>query len=193
MDYPIYEIVIDETGELGMGYMSIVDKPAIESNFLMFSEHLKYAVNDERRVITGPAIIADKPIYREINGQPCYTVFTVPVIEKIVKKWAANQNYSLVNTQHSDPVNGIHLFESYIIDRERGLNPPKEFSDISNGSWFVSYYVTNDELWQEIKDGQFKGFSIEINADLQKTDYSELHEFIREVNEFLANYDKTNT
>lgn len=188
MDYPVYEIVIDENPEnnSGVGFMSIVDRPAIEQNFLLFSKELKYKVDDEKRVITGPAIIADLPIYREIQGQPCYTVFTKEVTEKIVRKWAAQSNYSLVNTQHSDPVEGIHLFESYIINRDRGINPPNEFKEIADGSWFVSYYVANDQLWQEIKDGTFKGFSIEINADLVNQEARAVKEFREFLESFCA-------
>jgi hypothetical protein len=190
VDYPVYEIQINEdlSDASGVGFMSIVDRPAIETNFLVFSKELKYAVNDEKRVITGPAIIADKPIYREIAGEKCYTVFTKDVTEKIVKKWAALQNYSLVNTQHQIPVEGVNLFESYLINRERGINPPNEFQDIADGSWFVSYYVTNDEVWNQIKSGEFMGFSIEIDAKVESQEFTELKELLnqlKQINEQL--------
>ena len=186
MDYPVYQISIsdDPNDESGMGYMSIVDKPAIEMDFLVFSKDLKYAIDDEKRVITGAAIIADKPIYRELDGEKCYTVFSAQVIDKIVKKWGVKQNYSLVNTHHSDTVEGIHLFESYLINKERGINPPKEFKDVADGSWFVSYYVTNDDLWKQIKGGDFMGFSIEINAKVEKEE--QLQELDEMLKEFIA-------
>ncbi len=195
MDYPIYQIEINEdlNDSSGVGFMSIVDRPAIETNFLVFGKELKYAVNEDKRVITGAAIIADKPIYREINGEKCYTVFSADVIDKIVKKWGSQKNYSLVNTQHSDQVDGVHLFESYIINKDRGINPPNEFKDIADGSWFVSYYVTNDELWSQIKSGEFMGFSIEINAQVKpESDLTveQLNEIDNMIKEFIATIKK---
>ena len=53
------------------------------------------------------------------------------------------------------------MFESYIIDRERGVNPPTGFEDVADGSWFGSFKVENDKLWGEVKAGTFKGFSVE--------------------------------
>lgn len=53
------------------------------------------------------------------------------------------------------------MFESYIIDRQRGITPPKGFEDIADGSWFGSFKVENDNIWQEVKAGTFKGFSVE--------------------------------
>jgi len=186
VDYPVYQISIsdDPNDESGMGYMSIVDKPAIEMDFLVFSKDLKYEIDDEKRVITGAAIIADKPIYRELDGEKCYTVFSAQVIDKIVKKWGVKQNYSLVNTHHSAPVEGMHLFESYLINKERGMNPPNEFKGVADGSWFVSYYITSDDLWKKIKAGEFMGFSIEINAKVEKEE--QLQELDEMLKEFIA-------
>jgi hypothetical protein len=51
------------------------------------------------------------------------------------------------------------MFESYLIDRERGVNPPKGYEDAKDGSWFGSFKVENDKVWEE-RD-QFTGFSVE--------------------------------
>ena len=44
--------------------------------------------------------------------------------------------------------------------------PPKQFDDVPDGSWFASYYVENDEVWNQVKDGTFKGFSVECFMEL---------------------------
>jgi hypothetical protein len=79
-----------------------------------------------------------------------------------------------VNTHHKTPIaDGVSLFESYIIDRERGVMPPKGFEEVADGSWFVSYLIDNEEVWAKVKSGEFKGFSVEgvfdfpVDADEQ--------------------------
>ena len=32
---------------------------------------------------------------------------------------------------------------------------------VTNGSWFGSYAIDNDDVWQKVKDGTFNGFSVE--------------------------------
>jgi hypothetical protein len=188
MDFPIYYIEITDDDDSGLKFMSIVDNPAIQLNYLKFSEHLKYTTN-EKQIVTGPAIVVDLPIYRKLaNGQECYTVFDRVNTEKMVKKWAVQQKYNAVNTDHETPINTMFLFESYLIDRERGINPPKEFSDVPDGSWFLSYYVQDSALWDKIKAGEFNGFSVEILSGLttEKTDeYAELLEDVQKFNATL--------
>lgn len=55
---------------------------------------------------------------------------------------------------------GVHLVESYIA--------PVDFSlpggDVKVGSWVMSVYVEDDDLWQSIRDGGITGFSIHGTA-----------------------------
>ena len=48
---------------------------------------------------------------------------------------------------------------------ERGVNP-KGFEDIEDKSLFGTYKVLNDDVWGKIKDGTFKGFSLEGVFDM---------------------------
>lgn len=163
MDLPIYFIEISEdmADENGVNFVSIVDKPAIQRDYLTFNQHLKY-VADEKQIVTGPAIIVDLPIYRKMDdGRELYTVFDRQNTERLVKKWALNQKYNAVNTDHKTPISSMFLFESYIINRDRGIAPPKGFDDVPDGSWFLSYYVQDAELWTKVKAGEFNGFSVE--------------------------------
>jgi hypothetical protein len=133
---------------------------------------IKFAIQDEeKRIVTGAAMIADLPIYRrdEVRGE-YYVVFDKESIFKIAKKWARSNQYNAVNTHHKTPIaDGVSLFESYLIDRERGVMPPKGFEEVADGSWFVSYLIDNDEVWAKVKSGEFKGFSVEGVFDFLKT------------------------
>ena len=74
-----------------------------------------------------------------------------------------------MNLQHNDDtfVNTIHMVESVIIDKKRGLCPV-EFSDVPDGSWYISYHVEDETLWNQIKNTEhLNGFSIELLSELE--------------------------
>jgi len=147
-------------------------------------EGQKFAIQDEeKRIVTGAAMIADLPIYRrdDIRGE-YYVVFDKESIFKIAKKWARSNKYDAVNAHHRTPImDGVSLFESYIIDRERGVMPPKGFEEVADGSWFVSYLVDNDDVWARVKDGEFKGFSVEGVFDFPEDKDEQLLEALKQV------------
>jgi len=144
----------------------------------------KFAIQDEeKRIVTGAAMIADLPIYRrdDVRGE-YYVVFDKESIFKIAKKWARGNKYDAVNTHHRNPImDGVSLFESYIIDRDRGVMPPKGFEEVADGSWFVSYLVDNDDVWARVKEGEFKGFSVEGVFDFPDDKDEKLIEALKEL------------
>ena len=162
---PIYNIKIDLTdNETGVYTVSLVESPAVEVDFLAFSkeEPIQLQFNDEKHIITGVALRADHPIYRnneKYNSH--YVVFNKETIRQIVEKYSKFGFNNLVNIEHDQNhyVDNIIMLESYIVDKERGLNPI-EF-DVSDGSWIVSYKVNDITLWDKIKNGEVKGFSVE--------------------------------
>lgn len=178
MKLPVYRLDINEfDDETGIEFVSLVETPAIQKDFLAFAEIAqRFEIKDEeKRIVTGAAMIADLPIYRrdDVRGE-YYVVFDKESIFKIAKKWARGNKYDAVNAHHNTPIaDGVSLFESYIIDRERGVMPPKGFEEVADGSWFVSYLIDNDEVWAKVKSGEFKGFSVEgvfdfpVDADEQ--------------------------
>lgn len=156
---------------LGMSAVSLVEHPAIEVPFLCFDkEQQLFKADEERHIITGPAILADTPIYRRspIRGE-YQIVFEKDTIRQLVEKYSANGLLNSVNLQHDSEafINCAIMVESMIIDKERGLCP-NEFQNLPDGSWIVSYKITDDKLWSEIKNGgHLNGFSIEVMSELE--------------------------
>ena len=37
----------------------------------------------------------------------------------------------------------------------------KGYEDLPDGTWFGSMYVENEDAWAEVKNGTFRGFSVE--------------------------------
>lgn len=121
-------------------------------------------VNEDQRIISGALMLADELIYRnnEKFGEH-YVKFSAETIKQIAIKFAKKKYQNHVNLMHDSNqiVDGVTMFESFIVDRQRGIMPMTEFRDVADGSWFGSFYVENDEVWQGCKDGTYKGFSVE--------------------------------
>lgn len=162
----LYKVGVDMLDVLsGLDAISLVYAPAVEVDFLTFSkEYALQFANDEKRIISGIVMLADTPILR-VNpqtGEQYQVVFTKDVIEKLVEKYSKQLLINRVNIEHSDDTftDGIYMLESFIINKERGINPI-EFSDVPDGSWYVSFKVENMDLWEKIKSGEVRGFSLQ--------------------------------
>jgi hypothetical protein len=169
MELPVYLMTIDEVDE-GVSYVALVESPAIERPFQAFSkEKMRFTETGEKRVLTGPLMLADTPIIRrdKTRGE-YYVIFQKETIRKMVQKYFKQGNQHNVNAEHSTELDGVYMFESYLIDRERGINPPNGYEDAKDGSWFGSFKVENDKVWED-RD-QFTGFSIEGYFGMQPTD-----------------------
>lgn len=170
----VFYIKINDDDFTGINAISLVDVPAVEKDFLCFSEEkkpVKLNFDNSKHIITGVVCLADTPIYRYSEGYgEYYVVFTKDTILKMVEKFAKQNLFQSINLQHDDTkfVDGIYMFESYIIDKDRGICP-LEFSDIPNGSWICSYKVENEALWNEIITGnKLNGFSLQGFFDLNE-------------------------
>lgn len=157
----LVELVIDD--DEGVEFVSIVDDPAIESDFLAFKkEDFKFKIqNKEKRIVSGYFMIADLPMMRMRNDTVFYCVFRRHTIEKIVNKFMKEGLTNQTNLMHESTAKGVYIIESLIIDSERGVSAPDDFEKVPNGSWWGSMRVENDEVWQSVLNGSFKGFSVE--------------------------------
>jgi hypothetical protein len=128
-------------------------------------------VNEEKRIISGPLMLADELIYRNNDKMgEHYVKFSADTIKQIAIKFAKKKYQNHVNLMH-DPeqkVKGVTMFESWLTDNERGIMPMKGFEGVADGSWFGSFYVENDKVWQQVKAGDFRGFSVEGMFDYEQ-------------------------
>ena len=137
-----------------------------------FSDKIGFQViSEDEHIISGPLMLADMPIYRnnEKFGEH-YVTFSADTIKQIAIKFAKKKYQNNVNLMH-DPtmiVEGCTMFESFIVDKNRGIMPMKGFEDVNDGSWFGSFYVENPEVWDNIKNGALKGFSVEGLFDYEQ-------------------------
>lgn len=166
---PVYEATI--TGEgTGMFKISLVDDPAVMSNFLAFNEEkrpLMYAIQDEeKRLVRGVVMRADFPIYRRDNDMgEYYVIYKADQIRLMAEKYLVEGRQNDVNLMHEDgsDVEGVQMVQYFI--KGAGISV-EGFDDIADGSLLAEFHVVNDDVWAEIKEGTYKGFSLEGVFDL---------------------------
>ena len=164
--------------------IALVDRPAIESDFLAFSKKQRFKVEDEeKRIVSGYAMIAELPIERvDDQGQSFFVKFSADSIKNINEQFFKNCLTTQTNANHetNNFLEGVYVFESFLIDKTRGILPPKGYDVATEGSWFVSMKVENDDVWESVKNGTFKGFSVEGVFDMEE------EQFIKDIKKLLG-------
>ena len=162
----IVELILDEEQEYsGIEAISIVEKPAIEEDFITLNKDVEYKlaeVDDEKRILLGALLIPNKPILRMGEDGDYYIYFSKNTVRKASELYLMEGNQNNATLEHQMQLKGLSLVESWIVeDQEKdktafyGLKYPV-------GTWVGSVKVTSDKVWQEfVKTGAVKGFSIE--------------------------------
>jgi len=160
---PVKELFIKD---IGIDAVSLVEYPAIEEDFIYFNrelveENFSDNIDEEKHIISGPILIPDKLIFRNIPDNH-YVFFSKETVSEIAQKYLIEKKNDIVNIEHKDFVDGISLIESWVIDDPKmDKSVTLGFSNLTEGTWFGSYKVNNEEVWKSIKEKQLNGFSIQ--------------------------------
>ena len=161
----IIELILDEEDfEAGIEAISIVESPAIESDFVALkNQEIKLAeVDKEKRILMGALLIPDKPIYRTGEDGEYYIFFSKETINKASQLFLQNGNQSNSTLEHAKPLDGLTLVESWIVEDKVKDKTALYGLDVPVGSWVGSVKVNNEKVWQEyILTKKCRGFSIE--------------------------------
>ena len=166
LNRPIYEALVTSE-DAGMLRISLVDLPAVESNFLAFAKEdgepvrLYFVRDEERRIVRGVVMRADYPILRRNGDYEYYIVFRADTIRVMAEKYLAESRQNNVDEMHNHAeVDDVQMVQYFIKDTAAGI-APAGFEDIADGSLFAEFHVLNDEVWAKVKDGTYRGFSLE--------------------------------
>jgi hypothetical protein len=161
----IIELVIDENSEKnGINAVSVVLNPAIEENFIALAKHeveLK-EIDAEKRLLMGASLIPNKEIFRkDEQGNEFYIYFSEQTVRKASEMFFQNSKQNNATLNHDQKIEGMTVVESWIVDNPE-MDKSKNYGfSFPKGTWVISMKVDNDEIWQEVKLGKVKGFSIE--------------------------------
>ena len=192
---PIYYATINENlsglelKEQGIQNIAMVLDPAMMQQWVAFSEQkpyeFKFALQEEQRIITAPVIVADLPIYRQVDGQEFYVVYKKETNMQILQKYMLDGNQRKVKLTHdtTDLSKGVFVFEVFISDASRGIKQPEAF-DLPDGTIFCSMKINNEDIWKRVKSGEVKGVSLEGFFDLEKEielDQNEIEAIVKNI------------
>lgn len=195
----LFEMLIDQDNLFqGVNAISLVENPAIQSDFVALSADAKKVmlaeVNAEKRILVGAALIPNKPIYRNQNGEEFYIYFSEDTVRMAAELFFKNNNQHKATLEHAEQLSGLHIYESWIVEDEQLDKSRKYGLDVPVGSWVVTMKVNDDDIWNNyVKNNKVLGFSIEgqfanqLVKDVEMADQeldSKLNKFIN----ILKNY-----
>jgi len=159
----IIEMFIDENElESGINAISLVENPAIESDFITLSKDIKLVeVDAEKRILMGAALIPNKTIFRKQDGKEFSIFFSKATVRKGSELFLKRGFQSESTLEHQVALDGVTVSESWIVE-----DTVKDKSALYNlsvpvGTWMISLKIDNDEVYELAKKGEIKGFSIE--------------------------------
>ena len=187
----VIELIIDEENEIsGIDAISIVDDPAIQEDFIMLSsQEVKLAeVDQEKKILMGPALIPNKKIYRRSGEDEYFIYFSEDTVRKASELFLTKGNQNNATLEHDGKLDGLSVVESWIIDDTNQDKSRKYGFDLPNGTWMVSMKVYDEDVWSDyVKTGKVKGFSIEGHfADAMERPQEQLPEYGDEELEALS-------
>ena len=177
-DLPLYDITLEDF-EQGMYKISLVDKPAIEENFIYFSktEVVEMFANDEKQEVVGPIMIPNKEILRFSPDKGYYYVrFTEETIRDIMYNYSKKGLFNEFGIHHEYDTQDVVMLEVWMKESENDKSTDYGY-DLPNGTVFVKAKIESSELFKAIKEGEVNGFSIEIQADIKPVNNEQMTEF----------------
>ena len=158
------ELIMNEDEAIGVEAISVVENPAIESDFIALNnQEIKLAeINKEKRLLMGALLIPQKPIYRRNGEEEYYIFFSKKTVARASQMYLQNGNQSQSTLEHDAQLKGLTLVESWIVEDKAKDKTALYGLDVPVGTWMGSVKVENDEIWNDyVKTGKVKGFSIE--------------------------------
>lgn len=206
----IIELFIDDENEIsGIDAISVVSEPAIQEDFIALkNQEFKLAeVDKEKRILMGPALIPNKPIYRKNDDHEYYIYFSRDTVLKASQLFFIKGNQNRSTLEHEVPLHGLTVVESWIVESEKDKSRHYKLN-VPIGTWMVSMKVNNDEIWENyVKTGKVKGFSIEayftdkmerpkdntIQDDLSAIEEEEKHFILSQIRAIIKTDKRTKT
>lgn len=162
----LFEMILEENEEFsGVNALSLVENPAIQSDWVALNDQKKILlaeVNPDKQILMGAALIPDKPIYRNMDGEEFYIYFSEDTVAKAAEMFFKKHNQNNATLEHDVKLEGMTIFESWLVADPNHDKSKMYGLDVPKGTWMVSMKVDNKEIWDGfVKNNKVFGFSIE--------------------------------
>jgi len=187
------EMIIDEDEVAsGIDAISVVETPAIQSNFVTLKEQdnkVELAeISKDKRLLLGAALIPDKPILRvNDDDEKYYIYFSKETVRKASELYAKRKFQDKATIEHERDVKGMTVVESWIVENKEKDKSSIYGLDVPVGTWCISMKADNEDIYLKAKEGKIKGFSIEgVFDNKEKDEKQKLEDEIQIVLEELS-------
>jgi len=187
------EMIIDEDEvSSGIDAISVVETPAIQSNFVTLKEQdnkVELAeISKDKRLLLGAALIPDKPILRvNDDDEKYYIYFSKETVRKASELYAKRKFQDKATIEHERDVKGMTVVESWIVENKEKDKSSIYGLDVPVGTWCISMKADNEDIYLKAKEGKIKGFSIEgVFDNKEKDEKQKLEDEIQSVLEELS-------
>jgi len=158
----VYELIIKDEQTDGVFAVSLVEKPAIEENFIALSkQQIELKALDEKRIVMGAALIPNKKIYRRDKDKEFEIYFTDETVRRASELVFMRNQHQNATLEHAVKLSGMAIVESWIIEDDEKDKSNIYGFDLPKGTWMITMKVMDDNIWDKVKNGEVKGFSIE--------------------------------
>ncbi len=150
-----------------------------------------FNADDEQMVVVGPAMIPNKKIIRRDEyGNEYFVYFSEETIKQISEKFM-KRGYTK-DSQHDIMHNGpgeqdVYVAESWLIeDPENDKSRMYGFDDLPKGTWMTKMKVNNKDVWEKVKSGELRGFS--VSGYFEEYEVEKINEelFLKELAKLLS-------
>ena len=165
----------DEKSDNGIQAISLVESPAIEENFVALSKHkVEFkAIDEDKRIIIGLALVPNKPIYRRKKDYEYNITFSKDTVRKGAEMYLKSLRNNNTTLEHKQLTSGASIIESWIVEDTDKDKTALYNLNATKGSWAVVMKIDNEDVWKDIKDKKYLGLSIEGVFSEYKEDMSD--------------------
>tara|TARA_R110000744_G_C19263953_1_gene551679 strand:- start:410 stop:1075 length:666 start_codon:yes stop_codon:yes gene_type:complete len=174
--------------ESGVFAISVVNTPAMKSNFLTLHSEVAEATNlsavdDKKMLLMGAVMIPDLVIPRKNKTLIRFSADVIRKASQVFFKRGFQQKSTLEHNQE-EGLKGMSVVESWIVEDTKMDKSAKYGLNLPVGTWCACVKADNEEIYELAKQGQINGFSIEgifpdktevtLSQELDTMDESEL-------------------
>ena len=189
----VYEAIFEDGVNEGVYALSVVENPAMEDFWVAFSKHpekIEFAqVDTEKRLLLGAALIPEKRIPRiDKHGNEFEMFLSAPTIEKLAQSFLKNQKNNNSSLEHQLQLDGMSVVESWTVEDSSTDKSALYGKQYPKGTWVAMMKVNNDEVWEKVKNGEVKGFSIDAMLGLEQVKFnkSNINQMTEEVKKSIV-------
>ena len=160
-----YQVVFNDDKDSGVYALSCVESPAMQDEWIRLKqEELRFsAIDEEKRILLGAALIPNKDILRTNpeTGEAFHIFFDEKTIEKTAHEFIKNGFQGNSTVDHEVKLEGVSVVETWIVEDPESDKSKTFGKTYPKGTWVAMMKVYDDKTWQDAKEGKINGFSID--------------------------------